>query len=75
MLPYSYHSLHTHSGTDADDERPLSPVVKESGIVDVSRDPLKYYNIKGEIIGLTGLVVPTGLFLFGLYPSVGFIRA
>lgn len=30
----------------------MSPVVKESGMVDLSRDPVKYCGLKGEILSL-----------------------
>ena len=36
--------------------------VKESGIVDLSRDPTRYNGLKGEIVSLSGLTIPTGIY-------------
>ena len=52
------------SASDGGSADPLSPVVKESGIVDLSRDPTKYYGLKGVILGLKGMIIPTGKFYF-----------
>ena len=55
------------SMSDGGSADPLSPVVKESGVVDLSRDPTKYYGLKGVILGLKGMIVPTGKCYFS-YP-------
>ena len=54
------------SASDGGSADPLSPVVKESGIVDLSRDPTKYYGLKGVILGLKGMIIPTGEFYFSI---------
>lgn len=42
------------------DSGEVSPVVKESGIVDLSKDPPKYFGLKGEILGLSNLTIANG---------------
>eukprot|EP00794_Sanderia_malayensis_P017602 gene17602-19355_t len=39
----------------------ISPSVKESGVVDLSRDPVKYNGLKGQLLGLTDLTIPKGI--------------
>jgi len=53
-----------NNNSSSKDKEPVSSIVKESGIVDLSKDPTKYCGLKGEIVSLSQLVIPNGIVVF-----------